>query len=62
MVPDLKMEMKTIKKLQMEATLEIENLGKRSGTTNKKLGKEVRNYQQKHHQQNHQGIRRENKP
>ena len=30
-VPELKMEIETIKKSQMEAMLEMENLGKRSG-------------------------------
>ena len=30
-IQDLKMEIETIKKLQRETTLEIENLGKRSG-------------------------------
>ena len=32
-VQDLKVEVKTIKKTQMEVNLEIENLGKRSGIT-----------------------------
>jgi len=32
-VQDLKVEVETIKKTQMEAKLEIENLGKRSGIT-----------------------------
>ena len=31
MVQNLKMERETVKKSQMEATLEMENLGKRSG-------------------------------
>jgi FtsZ-binding cell division protein ZapB len=31
---DLKMEIETIKKLQRETTLEIENLGNSSGVTN----------------------------
>ena len=30
-IQDLKMELETVKKSQMEATLEMENLGKRSG-------------------------------
>jgi hypothetical protein len=42
---DLKMEIETIKKSQRETTLELENLGKRSGV--------------KHHQQNTRD-RREN--
>jgi hypothetical protein len=33
-IQDLKMELETIKKLQRETTLELENLGKRSGVTN----------------------------
>ena len=33
MVKDQKMEIETIKKLQREETLEMENLGKRSGVT-----------------------------
>ena len=32
-VQDLKVEVETIKKTQMEANLEMENLGKRSGIT-----------------------------
>jgi prefoldin subunit 5 len=31
-IQDLKMEIETIKKSQRETTLELENLGKRSGT------------------------------
>jgi len=33
-VQDLKVEIETIKKTQTEEILEIENLGKRTGTTN----------------------------
>jgi tetrahydromethanopterin S-methyltransferase subunit B len=33
MVQDLKLDIEPIKKLYMEATLEMENLGKRSGAT-----------------------------
>ena len=33
MIQDLKVEVETIKKTQMEANLEMENLGKRSGIT-----------------------------
>ena len=33
MIPDLKVEVETIRKTQMEANLEMENLGKRSGIT-----------------------------
>ena len=32
-VQDLKVEVGTIKKTQMEASMEMENLGKRTGTT-----------------------------
>ena len=32
-IQDLKVEIETIKKTQMEANLEMENLGKRSGIT-----------------------------
>jgi hypothetical protein len=32
-VPDLKKEIRAIKKTQTEGTLELENLGKRTGTT-----------------------------
>ena len=32
-IPDLKVEVETIKKTQMEKILEMENLGKRSGIT-----------------------------
>ena len=35
-VQDLKMEVETTKKSQMEATLETENLGRRSGATDAK--------------------------
>jgi hypothetical protein len=34
MIQDLRLEVETIKKTQMEAILEMENLGKRSGITN----------------------------
>ena len=33
MVQELKLEIETIKKTQREATLEMDNLGKRSGAT-----------------------------
>ena len=33
MIQDLKMEIEIIKKLHIEATLDTENLGKRSGVT-----------------------------
>jgi conjugal transfer/entry exclusion protein len=35
MIQDLKVEIETIKKIQMEANLEMENLGKGSGVTNR---------------------------
>jgi hypothetical protein len=37
MVQELKMEVEKIKKWQMEAILEIENLGKRTETTDVKI-------------------------
>ena len=33
MVQDPKMEIETLKKIQMESTLEMENLGEKTGTT-----------------------------
>ena len=38
---DLKMEVDTIKKTQSEATLEIETLGKKSGTTDASISKRI---------------------
>lgn len=40
-VQDLKMEIEAIKKTQMEATLEIENPRKRTGTTDASITKEI---------------------
>jgi hypothetical protein len=36
-IQDLKMELETIKKLQRETTLELENLGMRSGVTDSSI-------------------------
>jgi prefoldin subunit 5 len=52
-IHDLKMEIETIKKLQRETTLELENLGKRLGTigasiTNRMQEIEERIYHRKH--------------
>ena len=38
-IQDLKMEIEAIKKTQMEATLEMENLGKRTGATDVSITK-----------------------
>jgi prefoldin subunit 5 len=38
-IQDLKMEIKTIKKSQRETTLELENLGKRSGVIDASITK-----------------------
>jgi hypothetical protein len=40
-IQDLKMEIETIKKLQRETTLEIENLGKRSGDIDASITKRI---------------------
>jgi chromosome segregation ATPase len=42
-IQDLKMEVETIKKTQMEANLEMENLGKRSGITDVRI-QEIQEY------------------
>jgi predicted nucleic acid-binding Zn-ribbon protein len=58
-IQNLKMERETIEKSQREATLEIENLGKRSGVTNTSIinriqeieerrERECRSYHRKH--------------
>jgi predicted nucleic acid-binding Zn-ribbon protein len=41
-IQDLKMEMETIKKSQRETTLEIENLGKRSGVIDESIINRIR--------------------
>ena len=40
-VQDIKMEVETIRKTQMEATLEMENLGKRSGVTDANINNRI---------------------
>ena len=42
MFQDLKIEIEIIKKSQMEATLEMENLGKRSGVTDASITNIIR--------------------
>ena len=41
-VQDLTMEIETIKKTQMEETLEMGSLGKRSGTTDASITKRIK--------------------
>jgi hypothetical protein len=41
-IQDIKMEIKTIKKSQRETTLDIENLGKRSGVIDASIKKEYK--------------------
>ena len=40
-IQDLKREVDTIKKTQSEATLEIENLGKKSGTIDARISNRI---------------------
>jgi predicted nucleic acid-binding Zn-ribbon protein len=40
-IPDLKREVDTIKKIQSEAMLEIETLGKKSGTTDASISNRI---------------------
>ena len=44
---DLKMEIETIKKSQRETTLEIENLGKRSGVTDASITNRIQEIQER---------------
>jgi predicted nucleic acid-binding Zn-ribbon protein len=46
-VQDLKMEVETIKKSQMEATLEMENLGKRSGATDASINNRIQEIEER---------------
>ena len=41
-IQDLKMKVETIKKTQRETTLEIENLGKKSGTIDASITKRIK--------------------
>jgi prefoldin subunit 5 len=43
-IKDLKVKTETIKKLQRETTLEIENLGKRSGVIDVSITKRIQEY------------------
>jgi hypothetical protein len=47
MIQDLKMEIETIKKSQRETTLEIENLGKRSGVIDASITKRIQEIQER---------------
>jgi hypothetical protein len=46
-IQDLKMEVETIKKSQRETTLEIENLGKKSGTINASISNRIQEMEEK---------------
>jgi predicted nucleic acid-binding Zn-ribbon protein len=46
-IQDLKMEIETIKKLQRETTLEIENLGKRSGVTDARITNRIQDIEER---------------
>ena len=46
-VQDIKMEVETIRKTQMEATLEMENLGKRSGITDISITNRIQEIEEK---------------
>jgi phage shock protein A len=46
-IQDLKMKVETIKKTQMEATLEIENLGRRSGTTDASINNKLQEIEER---------------
>ena len=44
---DLKMEIEAIKKTQVEATLEMENLGKRTGTTDASITNRIQEMEER---------------
>jgi chromosome segregation ATPase len=46
-IQDLKREVETIKKTQSETTLEIENLGKKSGTTDVSISKRIQEMEER---------------
>ena len=46
-IQDLKMEVETIKKIQIETTLEIENLGKKSGTIDASISNRIREMEER---------------
>ena len=47
MIQDLKVEVETIKKTQMEANLGMENLGKRSGITNASITNRIQEIEER---------------
>jgi predicted nucleic acid-binding Zn-ribbon protein len=46
-IQDLKMEVETIKKIQIETTLEIENLGKKSGTIDVSISNRIQEMEER---------------
>jgi predicted nucleic acid-binding Zn-ribbon protein len=46
-IQDLKMEVETIKKTQRETTLEIENLGKKSGTIDARISNRIQEMEER---------------
>ena len=46
-IQDLKMEIEAIKKTQVEATLEMENLGKRTGTTDASITNRIQEMEER---------------
>jgi predicted nucleic acid-binding Zn-ribbon protein len=46
-IQDLKMEVETIKKIQMETTLEIETLGKKSGTIDASINNRIQEIEER---------------
>jgi predicted nucleic acid-binding Zn-ribbon protein len=46
-IQDVKMEVETIKKSQRETTLEIENLGKKSGTIDASISNRIREMEER---------------
>jgi len=46
-IQDLKMEVETTKKSQIEATLEMENLGKRSGAADAKITNRIQEIEER---------------
>jgi hypothetical protein len=46
-VQDIKMEVETIRKTQMEATLEMDNLGKRSGATDASINNRIKGIEER---------------
>jgi predicted nucleic acid-binding Zn-ribbon protein len=46
-IQDIKVKVETIKKMQMEANLDMENLGKRSGTTDVSITNRIQDIEEK---------------